>query len=102
MPRVSSRVHAACPPCHPDSPAPAIDRKSDTPGRCAGAGPAITSTVVLTALLTSALLAATPAAGEVAPDFSVKDVDGNALQLSQLVEERTVLLVFFPRAFTPG
>jgi len=57
---------------------------------------------MLTALLTSALLTATPAVGEVAPDFSAKDVDGNPVQLSHLVQERTVLLVFFPKAFTPG
>jgi peroxiredoxin len=57
---------------------------------------------MLSALLASAVLAASPAVGEVAPDFSVKDADGNALQLSQLVREHTVLLVFFPKAFTPG
>ena len=57
---------------------------------------------MLTALLASAVMVATPALGEAAPDFSVTDVDGNALQLSRLVEERTVLLVFFPKAFTPG
>jgi peroxiredoxin len=54
------------------------------------------------ALLASAMLAASPVVGGTAPDFSVTDVDGNALQLSRLVEDQTVVLVFFPKAFTPG
>jgi thioredoxin-dependent peroxiredoxin len=49
-----------------------------------------------------AVLAATPAVGDVAPDFSVKDVDGKSLSLSQLVEQGPVVLAFYPKAFTPG
>ena len=57
---------------------------------------------MLAALLTSAVLAAAPVAGGVAPDFSVKDVDGAPVQLSEWVKQGTVVLVFFPKAFTPG
>jgi peroxiredoxin Q/BCP len=53
------------------------------------------------ALLTLALLA-TPKVGDLAPDFKVKDVDGNVLELKTLVEHHTVILAFFPKAFTPG
>jgi peroxiredoxin len=48
------------------------------------------------------LLQATPAVGELAPDFTVKDVDGVELKLSSLVERGPVVLAFFPKAFTPG
>jgi peroxiredoxin len=48
------------------------------------------------------LLASTPGVGDVAPDFTVKDVDGVELKLSSLVERGPVVLAFFPKAFTPG
>lgn len=53
-------------------------------------------------LLLSSMLAAQPAVGELAPDFTVKDVDGVELQLSSLVERGPVVVAFFPKAFTPG
>ena len=56
---------------------------------------------MLTLVLTS-FLAAQPAIGEVAPDFTVKDVDGVELTLSSLVERGPVVVAFFPKAFTPG
>ena len=56
---------------------------------------------MLTLLLTS-MLAAQPAVGELAPDFTVKDVDGVELTLASLVERGPVVLAFFPKAFTPG
>jgi len=53
--------------------------------------------------LVSALLASTPQVGDVAPDFTAKDIDGNEVQLSKLVEGGgTVILAFFPKAFTGG
>ncbi len=52
--------------------------------------------------LVSALLAASPGVGDVAPDFTVKDTDGVELTLSSLVERGPVVLAFFPKAFTPG
>lgn len=48
------------------------------------------------------LLSTTPAVGDVAPDFTVKDVEGVELSLSKLVERGPVVLAFFPKAFTPG
>jgi peroxiredoxin len=57
--------------------------------------------MMLTLLLTS-LLSAQPVVGDVAPDFTVKDVDGVELTLSALVERGPVVVAFFPKAFTPG
>jgi peroxiredoxin len=54
------------------------------------------------ALLVTSLLAAQPAVGDLAPDFTVKDLDGVELKLSSLVEKGPVVLAFFPKAFTPG
>ena len=52
--------------------------------------------------LVATLLSAAPAVGSVAPDFTVKDIDGQELQLSKLVEQGPVILAFFPKAFTSG
>ena len=52
--------------------------------------------------LAALVVAAMPAVGEVAPDFTVTDVDGAELTLSSLVERGPVVLAFFPKAFTPG
>jgi peroxiredoxin Q/BCP len=52
--------------------------------------------------LTVALLVASPKLGELAPDFTVTDVDGVVLTLSKLVEQGPVVLAFYPKAFTPG
>lgn len=46
--------------------------------------------------------AAQPAVGDVTPDFSVKDIDGVELMLSELTKKGPVVLAFFPKAFTPG
>jgi peroxiredoxin Q/BCP len=54
------------------------------------------------ASLVGALLATTPQPGDVAPDFTVKDIDGNELTLSKLVEQGPVVVAFFPKAYTPG
>jgi peroxiredoxin Q/BCP len=55
----------------------------------------------LTALV-ALVVAAAPVVGDVAPDFTVKDVDGVELSLSALVERGPVVLAFFSKAFTPG
>ena len=69
---------------------------------CAGrGGRSRVSSPMLSALLTLSLLAA-PKVGDVAPDFTVTDVDGAELTLSSLVERGPVVLAFFPKAFTPG
>src|SRR4051812_40479982 len=48
------------------------------------------------------MLSAAPAVGSVAPDFTVKDIDGKELTLSKLVEQGPVIVAFFPKAFTGG
>lgn len=53
-------------------------------------------------LVAMSLLAASPAVGGTAPDFTVKDTDGKELTLSTLVEKGPVVLAFYPKAFTPG
>lgn len=47
-------------------------------------------------------LAAMPAVGDVAPDFTVRDVSGVEHTLSTLVERGPVILAFYPKAFTAG
>ncbi len=53
-------------------------------------------------LLTSLLLGAAPNVGDVAPDFTAKDTDGKSVTLSQMVKDGTVIVAFFPKAFTGG
>ena len=53
-------------------------------------------------LFLTAVLAASPNVGEMAPDFTVKDTDGVELRLSALAEKGNVVVAFFPKAFTPG
>jgi thioredoxin-dependent peroxiredoxin len=48
------------------------------------------------------LLAAVPLVGQVAPDFTVTDVDGVSRHLQAMVEQGPVVLAFFPKAFTGG
>ena len=48
------------------------------------------------------MLAGSPEVGSVAPDFTVKDIDGTELTLSKLVEQGPVIVAFFPKAFTGG
>lgn len=53
-------------------------------------------------LLTGVLAAATPKVGDVAPDFTAVDTDGQSHTLSEMVKNGTVIVAFFPKAFTPG
>ncbi len=53
-------------------------------------------------MITMMVAGATPQVGEVAPDFTVKDVEGNELTLSKLVERGPVVVAFYPKAFTGG
>lgn len=57
---------------------------------------------MLPTLLISLFSASTLKVGDVAPDFTTQDTDGNVLQLDKLVEQGPVVLAFFPMAFTPG
>jgi len=40
--------------------------------------------------------------GDKAPDFTLPDTEGNPVTLSRLLEKGPVILVFYPKAFTPG
>ncbi len=40
--------------------------------------------------------------GNVAPDFTLENSRGKMVTLSQLVKEKNVILVFYPKDFTPG
>lgn len=53
-------------------------------------------------VLLAMLLSAPPGVGEIAPDFTATDTEGNTHVLSELVKQGTVILAFFPKAFTPG
>ncbi len=53
-------------------------------------------------LALAVIMSSTPEVGQVAPDFTAKDIDGHELTLSKLVEQGPVILAFFPKAPTPG
>jgi len=53
-------------------------------------------------LALAVMMSSTPEVGQVAPDFTVKDIDGHELKLSKLVEDGPVILAFFPKARTAG
>lgn len=57
---------------------------------------------MLLPVLTGLLATAIPKVGDLAPDFTVQDTEGQTLHLSDLVKEGTVIVAFFPKAFTPG
>jgi peroxiredoxin Q/BCP len=52
--------------------------------------------------LISLVLVATPKVGEVAPDFTAKDSQGQTLKLSDLLKKGPVVLAFFPKSSTSG
>lgn len=57
----------------------------------------------MTAPLIAMLLGATSLkVGDVAPDFTLPDQDGNPVSLSAALKRGPVILAFFPKAFTPG
>ena len=58
--------------------------------------------MLLAPLVLAAVAGASPEVGSVAPDFSAQDTDGKAQSLSKLVNEKTVVVAFFPKAFTAG
>jgi peroxiredoxin Q/BCP len=40
--------------------------------------------------------------GDVAPDFTLPDTEGNPVTLSKLLAKGPVIVFFFPKAFTSG
>lgn len=57
---------------------------------------------MIATLLSTLLLHTIPVAGAVAPDFTATDSDGNVHHLAEMVEQKTVIVAFFPKAFTGG
>lgn len=57
---------------------------------------------MISPVLLAAVLAAAPAVGGVAPDFTATDTEGHELSLGRLVERGPVVLAFYPKAFSPG
>ena len=57
-------------------------------------------------LMAAALFAASPSAeiavGAKAPDFSLPDGEGGTFSLSSFAGKKSVVLVFYPKAFTGG
>jgi thioredoxin-dependent peroxiredoxin len=60
--------------------------------------------IALLALLLSPLtaVAAMPAVGDKAPDFTLSDQNGKAVHLAAYRGKSTVVVAFYPMAFTPG
>lgn len=58
--------------------------------------------MLIPTLVTGLFLSAAPKAGDVAPDFTVKDTEGRTHTLSEMVKQGPVILAFFPKAFTGG
>jgi peroxiredoxin len=66
------------------------------------------SSTLLAVLFSSALLAQTPPGsttlkvGDAPPDFTLTATDGSKVHLADLIGKSTVVLAFFPAAFTGG
>ncbi len=58
--------------------------------------------IALPVVAVALVMASTPKVGDLAPDFSAKDSDGNTVTLSTMLKDGPVILAFFPKAFTPG
>lgn len=67
-------------------------------GRLPGICPAMTFALVAAALLIGA---ARPEPGQAAPDFTLESSTGKQISLKDL-RGRSVVLAFFPKAFTSG
>jgi thioredoxin-dependent peroxiredoxin len=50
----------------------------------------------------SGIFASSLNVGDIAPDFTVTDIDGKSHHLDDMVKRGPVVLAFFPKAFTPG
>lgn len=56
----------------------------------------------LVLLLTAAGAASRPAPGDVAPGFTLQSTTGGSVSLADFKGKKTVVLAFFPKAFTGG
>jgi peroxiredoxin len=59
-------------------------------------------TVLALALVTGATAGSPPTVGQPAPDFTLNDQNGHAVRLSDFRGNKSVVLAFYIRAFTPG
>lgn len=57
---------------------------------------------LLSLLLLTAPADGRPAAGDAAPAFSLPATDGRTISLADFKGKKTVVLAFFPKAFTGG
>lgn len=74
------------------------DQRRWRDGRLPGICPAMTFALVAAALLIGA---ARPEPGQAAPDFTLESSTGKQISLKDL-RGRSVVLAFFPKAFTSG
>lgn len=70
-------------------------------GACASL-PVMHALLSLVLLLTAAEAASRPAPGDVAPGFSLQSTTGGSVSLADFKGKKTVVLAFFPKAFTGG
>jgi peroxiredoxin Q/BCP len=59
-------------------------------------------TIGLAVLLAAAAVAPRPTVGTAAPEFSLAASSGKKISLADFKGERSVVLAFFPKAFTGG
>ena len=59
-------------------------------------------TLVTVLSLLAAAGAGRPAPGDTAPGFTLPGPDGKPVSLAEFAGKKTVVLAFFPKAFTPG
>ncbi|MBV9156077.1 MAG: redoxin domain-containing protein [Acidobacteriaceae bacterium] len=63
---------------------------------------AVVSTSLVAALLAQAPPSSTLKVGDTAPDFTLPSTDGGDMHLADYIGKSTVVLAFFPAAFTGG
>lgn len=57
---------------------------------------------MINAILTTLLAGTVPAVGDLAPLFTITDIDGKRFVLADALKAGPVVLAFFPKAFTTG
>jgi peroxiredoxin len=58
--------------------------------------------MMFASILSGLIASASLGVGDAAPNFVVKDIDGQPRALAELVKQGPLVLAFFPKAFTPG
>ena len=53
-------------------------------------------------MLAGIFFSATPNVGDLAPDFTATDTEGESHTLSKMVKDGAVIVAFFSKAFTGG